>query len=286
MAGPLMKTVLEALKARDLPRLLEAFAADPFITGNTVLHYGEYCSVFVYACRYSAHAIVRHLLKDPNLKMGRGEDLGGHSGSILFGQCLRPHSRILRLLLADTRLEMNARTWGRLTVLMQAGKSGGSARKSSLRFLHEVAASGRTFDFALRGRFRFGSLATGFQIAELTVLDMLDVIHRNDKVAEMIRLMASDPGEAARQARLALGMTVAAGAKVYALIVFFSDDFLRLRDTIEPGRLPRFIDIAAQLPLDLQQVLCLRVAGCQRQYIPHAASEHAFRSLTAKWPMQ
>jgi len=51
-------------------------------------------------------------------------------------------------------------------------------------------------------------------------------------------------------------------AEVFALIVFLSDGLLEIRIENEANRAPaRFFRIARKLPLELQMLLCSRVAG-------------------------
>jgi len=45
-------------------------------------------------------------------------------------------------------------------------------------------------------------------------------------------------------------------AEMFALVVFVSDGLLQVNDTTTPAA--RFFSIAAQLPLELQMVLCFR----------------------------
>jgi len=44
----------------------------------------------------------------------------------------------------------------------------------------------------------------------------------------------------------------------------------------------RFISIAAQLPLELQMVLCLRQMGSDKEIIPGKESEVAFKELAKR----
>ena len=78
-------------------------------------------------------------------------------------------------------------------------------------------------------------------------------------------------------AKKALRGDIANAEAFYALVVFVADGLLRVRK--EPWRAARFFRIAARLPLDLQMVLCQRMAGSSKEGIPGKDSEEAFRIL-------
>jgi len=61
--------------------------------------------------------------------------------------------------------------------------------------------------------------------------------------------------------RLELGWYDEAAAEVFAQAVFVSDGLLQINETTTPSPAARFFSIAAQLPLELQMVLCHRVVG-------------------------
>jgi hypothetical protein len=82
---------------------------------------------------------------------------------------------------------------------------------------------------------------------------------------------------------------------LFTLVVFYADGLLRLGQVYPPnmcfanphltleseGYTRRFFRITAQLPLDLQMVLCNRAMGSIRNVITSAMSEPAFRALAA-----
>jgi len=285
--GAVLQGVVEAIGQKNLQALIQILEAEHEVSGNTTLSLTCRPSLFFYAVKSRALSIVRHLLKDPHLSIS--PDHPGpapNCGSLLFHQWARTHYRILRLLLADPRLDLDSRDTSQHTILMRAARPCGKRAIRDLRFVRELAASGRIFDFEARGRVRLNLApwAPGEEVPTFTVLEMLVLDNRDDEVAHLIRLMASDPQEATRRARLSLGMTMITAAKTYALVVLLCDDFLVLRDNgrrddeLQDPR-KRFLLIAARLPADLQQVLCLRAAGCRKTFIPSHDSEGAFRSL-------
>jgi len=71
-------------------------------------------------------------------------------------------------------------------------------------------------------------------------------------------------------------------AEIFALVVFVSDGLLQIRDTTITTPAARFFNIARCLPLELQMVLCYRLAVSPKEIISGKDGEVAFRSL-ANW---
>ena len=65
----------------------------------------------------------------------------------------------------------------------------------------------------------------------------------------------------------------------FALVVFVSDGLLQTNETTTPSPAARLFRIAAQLPLELQMVLCYRVVGSSKEIISGKDSEVAFKYL-------
>jgi len=106
-------------------------------------------------------------------------------------------------------------------------------------------------------------------------------IARKNGYAEVVALLErfkSDAAKTRHTTRLELGWYDEAAAEVFALAVFVSDGLLHINDTT-PSPAARFFSIAAQLPMELQMVLCYRVVGSPKEIIPGKDSEAAFKSL-------
>jgi len=69
---------------------------------------------------------------------------------------------------------------------------------------------------------------------------------------------------------------------MFALVVFVSDGLLQINDTTTSTPAARFFNIAAQLPLELQMVLCFRQVGSTKEIIPGKDSEVAFKELARR----
>jgi len=81
--------------------------------------------------------------------------------------------------------------------------------------------------------------------------------------------------------RVELGFVDELAAEMFALVVFFSDGLLQIRDTT-PSPAARFFIIASQLPLELEMVLCFRQVGSDKEIISGKESEVAFKELARR----
>ena len=82
--------------------------------------------------------------------------------------------------------------------------------------------------------------------------------------------------------RVELGLLDEMAAEMFALVVFVSDGILQVKDTSTPSPAARFFSISAQLPLELQMVLCFRQVGSDKEIIQGKDSEVAFKSLARR----
>jgi len=81
--------------------------------------------------------------------------------------------------------------------------------------------------------------------------------------------------------RLELGWYDEAAAKMFALVVFVSDELLQVKDTTTSPA-DRFFNIARRLPLELQMVLCHRLVGSDKEINPGKEIEVAFKFLARR----
>ena len=111
--------------------------------------------------------------------------------------------------------------------------------------------------------------------------DAIGVAKENDatEVAILLERFKSDAAQTRHAMRLELGWYDEAAAEMFALVVFVSDGLLHVNDTTTRTPAARFFSIAAQLPLELQMVLCYRVMGSNKELILGKEREAAFREL-------
>jgi len=102
------------------------------------------------------------------------------------------------------------------------------------------------------------------------------------EVVTLLERFKETPRETRHAMRVELGFVDALAAEMFALVVFVSDGLQQVKDTATPSPAARFFSIAAQLPLELQMVLCYRVMGSNKEIIAGKDSEVAFKSLARK----
>lgn len=100
-------------------------------------------------------------------------------------------------------------------------------------------------------------------------------------VALLLNRFQSDPRLTVFQTRAELGYPQAKAATLFGLIVFTCDGLLRISAKSEKNEDGQrtFFAIACRLPLDLQMVLCNRVAGSGQSFIGGEDREGAYRLL-------
>jgi len=98
-------------------------------------------------------------------------------------------------------------------------------------------------------------------------------------VATLLERFKNDATKTRHVMRAKLGLLDDLAAEMFALVVFVSDGLLQVNDTNTPSPAARFFSIAAQLPLELQIVLCFRQVGSAKEIILGKESEVAFKEL-------
>jgi len=101
-------------------------------------------------------------------------------------------------------------------------------------------------------------------------------------VVTLLERFKENPVETRHALRMELGYLDELAAEVFALVVFVSDGLLRVNDQSTALPTTRFFAIAAQLPLELQMVLCFHQVGSAKEIIPSKESEAAFKWLAKR----
>ena len=101
-------------------------------------------------------------------------------------------------------------------------------------------------------------------------------------VATLLERFKNDATKTRHVMRAKLGLLDDLAAEMFALVVFVSDGLLQVNDTNTPSPAARFFSIAAQLPLELQIVLCFRQVGSAKEIILGKESEVAFKELARR----
>jgi len=101
------------------------------------------------------------------------------------------------------------------------------------------------------------------------------------EVILLLERFKSDATQTRHAMRVELGWYDSAAAEMFALVVFVSDGFLKIKDT-PPSPAAKFFLVVAQLPLELQMVMCYRVVGSSKEIISGKNSEAAFKCLVKR----
>ena len=114
-----------------------------------------------------------------------------------------------------------------------------------------------------------------------------DVIGRakekgKSEVATLLERSEENPVKTRCAMRVEIGWYDELAAEVFALVVFVSDGLLQAKDTTTPSPAARYFAIVAQLPLELQMVLCYRLVGSAEEIISGKESEMAFKELARR----
>ena len=105
--------------------------------------------------------------------------------------------------------------------------------------------------------------------------------NRRMEIATLLERFKSDASKTRHAVRVELGLLDELAAGMFALVVFVSDGLLQINGTT-PSPAARFFSIVAQLPLEIQMVLCFRRVGSGKEIISGKDSEVAFK-LVAEW---
>lgn len=105
------------------------------------------------------------------------------------------------------------------------------------------------------------------------------------EVAELLERFRDNPDHTRYTVKAELGCFDEQAAEFFAVTVFLCDDLLKLREGEENTKkspTTRFFNITRQLPMELQMILCYRLAGASGDNIPGKPREAAFRDLAKK----
>jgi len=215
--------------------------------------------------------LLAHPAIDPNVQDGAGQTPLATACTIDGGMCFR-------MLLRNPKSDFSiADDFERIPFLRIAQRAAITNAKWWISFERPV-------DFGEEGR------RTDLLMAARRGMNDHDPEHQSAK-ADMVSLLEryrEDPDGVRQEARVSLGWYNLVAAELFALVVFFCDGLLRIREVgkeEEPRgseEIRRFLRISGQLPLELQMVLCRRGVGSSLGNIAVNDSEAAFLDLAKK----
>jgi len=259
--------MLAAIRDGDAKELAELIRQDPDFNvnkdrsgdGNTLLHY---------ACHSdSRSAVIPLLLAHPGIDVNLKDDNGytAYFGAFYYGR-----TSCVREMLKDSRVKVNEPHSNGFTPLWFAASYG------QIDIIKWCIASGREIDLGTAGDDETDAIGAAKKRAFWYIDDLKT---RKTEVETLLERFKNDATETRHAVRVELGWYDDVAAEMFALVIFVSDGLLRTKDTTIPTPAARFFSIAAQLPLELQMVLCCRVMGSCKEIIPGKESEVAFREL-------
>ena len=177
--------------------------------------------------------------------------------------CDNGRTSSVRLLLKDPRVLVNERDVDGETALLYAACYG------LLDIIRWWIVSGREMDLGEAGDGRADAIKAAKKSGETAVVALLERFKKN-------------PAETRHAMRVGLGLIDELAAEMFAMVVFVSDGLMQVRATTTTTPAARYFSIATQLPLELQMVLCYRVAGVPKEIIPAMERETAFTNLAKR----
>ena len=252
--------MLAAVQEGDAKKVAELMRQNPGFKVN-MDHTGQGHTLLHFACLDSvSSAVIPLLLAHPDINVNMRDKYGCTPFSIA---CSNGSTSCVREMLKDSRLKVNDPSNDGCAPLWRAAANG------HLDVVKWWIASGREMDLGKPG--------------DVDKTDAIGGAKRRGKikVVPLLESFKSDATKTRHVMRAELGWCETVAAEMFALVVFVSDGLLQIKDTtLSPAA--RFFSIAAQLPLELQMVLCNRLVGSDKEIIPGKDSEVTFKELARR----
>lgn len=228
------------------------------------------------ACQEGHAEVVALLLADPRVDPNQ---LTNDDRTGFFKACSQGRVDVAVLMLADERVDVNRCRSDLSTPLWFASQNG------HLQIVRHLLASSRAVDTGTKSLWNNSTAAEQARkqpaIPRQPSETAMDVERRKvdcPLIADLIDEYERNPEEVRMRMRLLLGFGEPYIGQLFALLVFYSDGFVRASGTTPPAT-SKFLAISSQLPLDLQMVLCNRVFGSSKNIVRTKHSELGFKWL-------
>jgi len=250
-----------AVESGDAKKLAELIRQDPGFKVNVAVD-GNGSTLLHYACNVDRRsAVIPLLLAHPDIDVNLKTAFGW---TPFYYACLNVSPCGVREMLKDSRVDVNEPDNEGWTPLYRAAHWG------YLDVIKWWIASEREMDLGKPGDIH---KTDAFGIAKLK---------GKTEVVTLLERFKENPVETRHAMRVELGLFDKLAAEMFALVVFVSDGLLQVQDTKITTPAARFFSIAAQLPLELQVVLCHRQLGSGKEIISGKESEVSFKSLAER----
>jgi hypothetical protein len=207
------------------------------------------------ACVNNHPKITSILLAHPEIDVNQKNALGF---TPFATTCSRGNLACARLLLEDQRVKLNEPA-DRTTPLLCIAYYG------RLEILKYWITSGREMDLGESGNLINDSIKKAKFRKHVEVLSILE------KVRDC-------PDDIRNEIRIELGWYHEKAAKHFSLLIFLCDGLLGIKGD-DNSKTGRFFKIAKKLPLEIQMILCQRLAGSMLENIPFEFRESEFKKL-------
>ena len=247
--------MLAAVESGNVKSVAEMMRQDPGFKVNMAVD-GKGWTLLHYACQgRSRSAVITLLLAHPDIDV----NAKSNGGCTPFFSACGGRPSCAREMLKDSRVKVNEPNNSGPTPLWRAAYEG------HLDVIKWWIASGREMDLGEPGKWCTDAIGSAKKYGKT-------------EVASLLERFKSDAAQTKHAMRVELGWDDELAAEVFALVVFVSDELLKIKDTATPSPAARFFTIATQLPLELQMVLYFRQVGSDKEIIPGKESEVAFKS--------
>jgi len=254
------KTFFDAACGGKAEEVKEILRKDPTLDVN--LRSGdvaEHPAALHRACQIGEKSVVSILLAHPGIDVNQKSDAGF---TPFLCACKNGRISCVRLLLKDSRVNLNEPNEDGFTPLQSAASNG----------FHGIVkwwiASGREMDLGKPGDRKTDAIGAAKEWSMI-------------EVAELLERFQDNPEETRHVVRVELGLVDELAAEMLALVVFICDDLLEVKVTTTTPAV-RFFNIARQLPLELQMVLCFRQVGSAKEIISGRDRESGFKNLAGR----
>jgi len=243
----------------EITRLL---LAQPQVDVNKPMHNGSV--PFTFGC-YNGHMeILDLLLNHPKTNINAVATEG--STGLMFA-CAQRQLEVVKRLLKEPRLLINMQNNLGITAIWFASQSGhlDVVQWMLASVMHEV-------DITLKS------------VPELDVWGDMSpkrcaIASGKIEVAELLEQFEREPQKTKWKLRKDLNILGELAAELFALFVFYTDDYLELNSTNIPEKTMRFFQIIKMLNMDLQMVFCNRYFGLSDDLIKCQIREAALKKL-------
>ena len=172
----------------------------------------------------------------------------------------------IKLLLKDPRVEVNmANNYGNTPLWTLIWNAGWTLTEYLEEIKWLVALRGDELDLEKKG-FGYGKECSPLELARI-----------GKKCLPFIERLVADPKQVRYEVCLEFNFPEALTADLFAMTVLLCDDFLRLNETASSAS--RFFNIAKQLPIELQMIVCHRAHGSGKDNIKSKVFEPAFKHI-------